>query len=434
MTRSTRLLAALAAAALFVAVPTVSAASVEHPAVVSDNPANNTPVLVDDTTDGPALHVDAIDQTGDTVYAGGFFDSVADSTANGSQTFARSNVTALDANTFKVDETFAPVVDGNVWAVEATPTAIYIGGSFTTVNGVRRPALAKLHPVTGAVDPVFDAGYNGGRIDDVQLVDGRLIVAGKNAKKLMALDPLTGQDTRYISLGISDPVPGSRGGVTIFDFAVNPAGDQLIATGNFLTVAGESRNKFFVADLGAQRATLDPWYYAPFAEDCQSTHPRRIAYLQGVDYSPDGTHFAITATGQIPFPEDRGRTVCDAAGYFDLANDSAPEWINYTGGDSVWSTAVTGAAVYVQGHFSWLDNTRGFSSKCPAADLDVCAPRKGVGAIDPDTGRALAWDPHKPARLGGKDFLATADGLWIGSDSRRINGEARYGLAFMPLP
>lgn len=229
-------------------------------------------------------------------------------------------------------------------------------------------------------------------------------------------------------------MPGARGGVTIFDFDVNPDNNQLVATGNFRTVAGQPRGKLFVANLGANRATLDAWYYEPFGEDCATTHPRRVANLQGVDYSPTGSHFAVAATGQIVAAGDTDRTVCDGVGYFELADDSTPEWINYTGGDSVWSVAATGAAVYAQGHFTWLNNRNGHASQCPPDDLDVCAPRKGVGAIDPSTGMALPWDPHKPARLGGKDFLATDNGLWIVSDSRKINGEKRHGLAFMPLP
>jgi len=426
-----------AVSGLLVLLPVSAGASVEHDAVVSDNPANATPVLVDTTADGVALHVDAIDQEGNTLYAGGFFGTVANSTSNGGQRYARSNLFAFDANTYAVSETFAPVVDNNVWAVEATSTAVYIGGEFRTVNGVASPALAKLDPVTGAVDPLFDAGFTGGRIDDIQLVEDKLIVAGKNGQKLMALNPATGHNTRYIDLDISGTVALSRGGATIFDFAVNPDGTQLIAVGNFLTVAGQSRSKFMMVDLTGPEATLNPWYYDPFEQTCATRHARRVAYLQGVDYSPDGSHFAVTATGQIiDEPGDRNVTVCDAAGYFSVDDESQPLWINYTGGDSVWATAVTGAAVYVQGHFSWLDNPYGFASDCTDKPdtLPPCAARKGVGAIDPLTGYALPWNPSKPARLGGKQFLATPEGLWIVSDSRRINGEQRYGLAFMPLP
>lgn len=422
-----RLAAALAAAAL-VTVPAVSAASVYQPVVVSNDPADYMPSLGYDGVEKKP-HVDAISQAGSTLYAGGLFSSAVD----GSKTYVRHNVMAFDATTGAMSETFKPVVDGNVWAVEATTDAVYIGGEFTSVDGVARSALAKLDPVTGALDPGFQPPFKGGRIEEVKLVNGRLIVAGKSGQKLMALNPVTGKNTGYIDVSITDAIPGAWGGVTVYQFDVNPAGTQLIATGNFQTVAGQPRTRFFMLDLGPNTATLNAWYYDAFTKPCQSTAPRRIAYLQGVDYSPDGSYFIVTATGQIPFKADKGKTVCDAAARFEVAkpNPSAPTWVNYTGGDSIWSTAVTGSAVYVQGHFAWLDNPNGYASKCPVGE--TCAARKGVAAIDPVTGKALPWNPRKPAQLGGKDFLATASGLWIGSDSERIHGEVHRGLAFMPL-
>ena len=212
--------------------------------------------------------------------------------------------------------------------------------------------------------------------------------------------------------------------------AVNPAGTKLVATGNFMRVAGVARSRFFMADLTGGQATLDPWYYPRFASACSSTHPRRIAYLQGIDFSPDGTHFSVAATGQIPRPGDRFETVCDGVGRFAMSDDSEPQWINYTGGDSVWAVSETGAAVYTQGHFQWLDNPFGFASQ----DGGGAARRLGIGAINPTTGRALPWNPAKPASIGGRALVATNAGLWVGSDSLRFGGEPRRGIAFAPLP
>jgi hypothetical protein len=123
--------------------------------------------------------------------------------------------------------------------------------------------------------------------------------------------------------------------------------------------------------------------------------------------------------------------VCDASARFDTAvtHPDRPVWINYTGGDSVWATAITGAAVYVQGHFQWLDNPDGIGSH----DGGGASRRRGVGAIDPDSGLALPWNGDKPASMGGKDFLATPSGLWIVSDSLRFHGEYHHGIAFCPL-
>ncbi len=185
-----------------------------------------------------------------------------------------------------------------------------------------------------------------------------------------------------------------------------------------------------MANISGATATLDGWYYPRFASACSSTHPRRIAYLQGVDFSPNGAHFSVAATGQIPRPGDRFETVCDGIGRFAMSDDSEPEWINYTGGDSVWAVSDTGAAVYAQGHFQWLDNPFGFASR----DGGGAARRLGIGAINPTTGLALPWDPAKPASIGGRALVATSAGLWVGSDSLRFGGEPRRGLAFAPLP
>ena len=55
---------------------------------------------------------------------------------------------------------------------------------------------------------------------------------------------------------------------------------------------------------------------------------------------------------------------------FETANVSStaqPTWINWTGGDTLYSVAVTGPAVYVGGHQRWLDNPLGHDSAGPGA-------------------------------------------------------------------
>ncbi len=106
-----------------------------------------------------------------------------------------------------------------------------------------------------------------------------------------------------------------------------------------------------------------------------------------------------------------------------------PTWINYTGGDTLHSVAVSGAAVYVQGHQRWLDNPQGADSAGAGA-----VDRPGIGAIDPATGLALPWNPGKTRAVGGKDMLLTTSGLWVGSDGKYFGGESRPRIAFAPLP
>lgn len=424
----------IATAASLVVVSGTAWGSIAHPGVVSEDPVNTTPNLVA-TTAIAKPHVDAIATSGDTVYAGGRFESVT----SGSQTFKRMNFMAFSSTSGAMSTAVAPSFDGTIFAVQTLGSSIYVGGQFRTVNGVTRPALAKISAVDGRLDTTFKPNFTGGQVNELQIYNGKLIVGGSSGTKLMALDPATGANTGYLSLPITDPIPNAWGGVSVYSFAINPAGDRLIATGNFQTVAGQSRTRFFMVDLGAQSATLASWYYPGFAKPCSSTAARRIAYLDGVDFDPTGTYFVVTATGQIPKyktdvwhsdkPNAANTTVCDGAGRFNVNDNTKPVWINYTGGDSVWSVAATGAAVYVQGHFQWLDNPDGYASM----DGGGAASRKGIGAIDPTTGKALPWNPSKPASLGGKVLRATPDGLWVGSDSTKFGGEYHRGIAFAPL-
>ena len=415
------------AAALVIAMSPSARGAVQQEAVVLENPANYTPSLVD-TGAGYKPIVDAIAQSGDTVFAGGRFARLT----QGGQTFDRTNLAAFSATTGAMadfDTELNP--NGRVWALASIGNWVYVGGEFSAIGGENTRSLVRVNATTGEVDDDFTSAVRG-RINVLVPANGRLYVGGSFAAKVVALDPETGANTNTFNLAITDPLPNAWGNVTILGMAINPQGTKLVATGNFRQVGGSARSRLFVADLTGPQATLDPWYYEPFARACSSTHPRRIAYLQGVDFSPDGNHFSVAATGQIPRvrPAEIGVTVCDAVGRFDMSDDDEPEWINYTGGDSVWAVSDTGPAVYTQGHFQWLDNPFGFASQ----DGGGAAPRLGIGAIDPASGLALDWNPPKRASIGGRVLLATDDGLWVGSDSSRFAGEPRRGVAFTPLP
>ena len=135
-------LAALLVAAATTVLVGSSAASVEQPDVVSVNPANYTPDIID-SGPGPKPRVDSIDQRQHTIYAGGVFDTVVD--VDGRR-YTRSHLMAFGAASGLLRQSFRPRLNGFVSAVEATRGGIYVGGDFTKVNGVRRPALVKLEP------------------------------------------------------------------------------------------------------------------------------------------------------------------------------------------------------------------------------------------------------------------------------------------------
>jgi hypothetical protein len=400
-----------------------ASADIPHPAVVSANPANFTPSLVQVAGQAKPI-IDAIAVSGNTVAAGGRFTRLT----QGGTTYNRNNLVLFDADDGQV-RSVTPNPAGRVWAAAASGGWIYVGGQFSSIGGTNKRSIARINAATGQVDRGFTSAVRG-RVNVLVVANGRLYAGGSFGAKLVALNLETGANTGHFNLNITDPLPNAWGSVTILGMAINRQGTRLVATGNFRQVAGQARSRLFVANIAGAQATLDPWYYARFASPCSSTHPRRIAYLQGVDFSPTGSHFSVAATGQISRPGDLDETVCDAVGRFSMDNDNAPQWINYTGGDSVWAVSDTGQAVYTQGHFQWLDNRNGFASQ-PRGDA---VRRLGIGAIDPATGRALAWAPPKRAAIGGRTLVATRAGLWVGSDSQNFGGEPRRGIGFAPLP
>ena len=411
------------AAATLTSAP-AKAGDVAQASVVSENPADMTPnVLPDSVVTQPAVL--ALGHRAQTIYAGGNFHSVEK--ADGSKTVTRHNVVAFDSGTGAIRR-FAPRVNGTVWAVQPYRKAIFLGGEFTTVDGVARRAIVKLNATTGAVVNAFAPSFPSGSVTEIRMARGRLIVGGSIPGKLVSLNPRTGQTTNYLKLAIVGTVASNAGATDVYRFAVSPDKRRLVAIGNFTSVAGQQRWRAFMVNLRPRTATLNPWSYAPLLHMCSADSIP--SYLKDVDFSPDGSYFVLVASGFVPRSGGIGTDVCDAAARFEtgVSSPSHPTWINYTGGDTLHSVVVTGAAVYVQGHQRWLDNPSGENDAGPGA-----VSREGIGAIDPDTGKALSWNPGKTRGVGGKDMLATSAGLWVGSDGAYFNGEFRSRIAFCPL-
>lgn len=379
------------ACAMVVISGVAATAGTAQPTVVSANPADVTPQL---PTGSYATY--AFRQVGSsTMYAGGQF------TTLGGQ--PRSNIGSFDSVTGAMNA-FAPTFNGAVWAIENLGGGrLAVGGDFTRVNGVARRGLAVVNRFTGALDTRFNARLDG-QVTTLHRVAGRLIVGGEFAKKLEAVRPTTGADTGYLNLHIQ--------GLSVYRTAVSPTGTRLVAVANVTSVSGHRRSQAFMVNLGATRGTLSSWFYKPLLKRCASSV--QTFYLRDVDFSPGGSYFVVVGTGFVPRTGNVGETVCDAAARFETANLSPtrPTWINYTGGDTLHSVAVSSYAVYVGGHQRYLDNPLGRDS-CGLG----CVSRPGIGAIDPTTGKALSWNPRRTRGIGAKALLLTPSGLWVGSDT-----------------
>jgi len=401
-------------------VPVSTGLSIQQPVVVSDNPANFTPHVVD----GRVL---SIVQVGNTIFAGGSFSGVRE--ANSQTTLARSNIFAFNATTGAIDPNFRPTFDGRVNALAVAPDgqSVFAGGTFDTVNGITRRKLVKLSATTGAVDPNWVANA-AAAVEDLAVRGSRLIVGGRfNTIKgqtrnlLAAVDVNTSAVDPNVNVPFSQQYLGTVPWIEKFD--VTADGSTLIAIGNFRQVAGQERTQIAMVNLASTPATLVDWHTDRFEDQCVL---RFHTYLKDVEFSPDGSYFVVVTTGAY-----RANRMCDTASRWESSARGTglhPTWIDWSGGDTSTAVAVTGTAVYVGGHQRWWNNPYRGDNPGPGA-----VPRDGIAALDPVNGLPLSWNPGRTRGVGVFAFLATPQGLWVGSDTDRIGGELHQKIALMPL-
>lgn len=398
-------------------------ASQSQPAIVSDIPASTTPHAVDDGA-VPNASVQTFSQVGSVMYAGGKFRTVRNPARTVS--YSRYNLFSFSTSSGAVTS-WTPRVNGPVLRTVAAGGYLYVGGSFTSADGVSG-RLVRYSLSTLRIDAKWRPTVINGAVSDLEVVGSRLFVSGSFSKRLVALNLTNGGDTDYLKVSIAGRVASNSGLSQVYRFAVNPARTRLVGIGNFTSVGSAARSRAFMLDLGSSGASLNRWYYAPLAKMCSL--PKMPAYLRDVDFAPDGSYFVMVSTGRYSFTADRGSTVCDAAARFETyaAAPSRPTWINYTGGDTLLSVAAVGTAVYVGGHQRWMNNPLGKNS-CGAG----CVSREGVAALDSRTGKVLSWNPGKTRGVGTSFIYPTSTGIWWASDGLRFRGVVRESIAFTPL-
>ncbi|MEU8200742.1 hypothetical protein [Streptosporangium sp. NPDC049046] len=414
------------------------AGTTKHGGVVSADPVDTTPHVLDGIVNAIAL-VDG------TVVVGGSFGEVRE--AGSATVLPRANLFAYDLATGRVLPGFAPRLDRPVLALAAgVRGTVYAGGRFTRTGGTLTRGLVLLRLSDGSPVSHFGAQVRGGAVTGLARL-GRHLYAGGDfthvgsvARTALArLDAVTGAADPSFTIEPGAP----RGGRTRIH-AMALGHGRLAVAGDFTTLGGLPRAQLGLISiappglvapnaaapdgsspgLAPSPATVAPWRTDAYRGRCMADFP---GYLRGVDLAPDGSYLVVVTTGG-PGGPDR---MCDTAARFETGARGAvkPTWVNHTGGDSLYSVAATGAAVYVGGHQRWLNNPDGRDSAGPGA-----VARPGIGAIHPRTGRALTWNPTRDRGIGVKAFLAHPGGLLVGSDTTRLGHEYHARVGMFPLP
>ncbi|MGH8997867.1 MAG: hypothetical protein ACRDY7_00565, partial [Acidimicrobiia bacterium] len=443
----------LASSVLATLLPAVPAGGLyaAHDRMVSEDPVDNTPHVLDDTSAEEGAKVTAILPVGDRIYVGGNFSRVTD--PGGGAPLVRKGLFAFDARTGVVDRGFAPAfaVDSSTLGgdgVEALALApdgrILVGGKANLADGLdpltdprAKHKLVKLDPATGARQASFNSRISDA-VKDIVVQGQRLFVAGQFDSVGGSAHPRRGLALLDANSGALDPslvvhfdVPRS-GKARVETIAVSPDGRTLVAAGNFGQAGGQPRPQIAMLDVtpGGAARVLD-WHTSRFDVETQCAERAFDTFMRDLDISPDGRYFALVTAGG--FSQSR---LCDSTSRWELSargQDLQPTWYDKSGGDSFTGVVATGAAVYVSGHIRWMNNNDPDGTTEDAKPGPGAVPRVGIAALDPATGLPLSWDPGKDRGEGAFAMVATETGLWVGSDTDDIGGEVHQKLAFFPL-
>jgi hypothetical protein len=339
------------------------------------------------TVNDPVLSVVA--GPDNTVYAGGLFTTVNGASAGG---IVQLNVDPGQSNDGTTVSGFTTQTDGAVNQLALNGSALYLGGTFDTVNGTAETGVARVNATTGAVDTSF-------------------------------------------SITLGDPITGTT--LQVLTLAVTPNGDTLGIGGSFQTVGGESIPRVALINTGGglgSTATVDDWTAPVLANPCFKEHD----YVNAIDFSPDGSFFVVADTG---YKVTSGAGICDAVARFETdgtGTDIQPTWVNYSGGDSFHSVAIVGNVVYAGGHNRWTNNECGSNRWCEQDAALV----NGLSAIDANTGQALVWwHPGTSRGVGVSSlipfpagaFPGSDGGLIVGTDVDNIGGAIHHEIAIFPM-
>ncbi|MEJ7584178.1 MAG: malectin domain-containing carbohydrate-binding protein, partial [Acidimicrobiales bacterium] len=420
-------LAAIAAATSFVGATPASAVNAAQTNLVSANPADFTPHVMNGS-------VQSVVQLGNKMVLAGTFTTVRQTL--GGPDITRNRMFAFDATTGIIDPGFDPNLNGLANSLDTDGTYVYVGGAFTTSNGQPAKRIAKF-TASGTLVPGLKAPNT--LVNEVVVRGDRLYIGGSFTNvggvatprlRLAALNKNTGAVLPEVNV----PFTGVyNGGTTLIKrFDVSPDGTKLIAVGNFSTVGGETQVQVAMIDTPAVgNATLSSWRTDRYDNAHNACAGVFDTFMRDVDFSPDGSYFAATSTGAWAGGTFSG-TLCDTTARFETngVGDQDPTWADYSGGDTLYGVAITGSVVYVGGHMRWQNNPFAGDNAGPGA-----IGREGIAALDPLNGVPMSWNPGRARGVGAQAMYATPTGLWVGSDTTRIGKpyETRSRIAFFPL-
>jgi hypothetical protein len=342
--------------------------------------------------------ITAIVATPTTVYVGGSFSSVGPT--------PRANLAALSVANGTEVASFHPDPNGGISALALDPAGatLYVGGGFDHIGGLARPGLAAVATADGSVNPAFrpSADYAPTVLPVTALAVSDTTVYAAGQFRDQHGYPQGGLATLSRATGTRTTTAFSQfGGIATLALA----GGTLYAGGSFETVGSVQR--LHAAAIDTATGTLTGWDPAP-----DGSVRTLVATPSGVLIAGDFSILGGTAAGGV----QRNHLAA-----FDATTGAILPFDAHIGGivnNDVAALAVHGSTLYVASAQGTIDGR----------------PRDGLAAIDLDSGRLLPWHPRFTGGIYTVLSLTISHGvLYVGGDFTHVGHRRRHDLAAFSL-
>ncbi|HEY5114794.1 MAG TPA: LamG domain-containing protein [Nakamurella sp.] len=284
---------------------------------------------------------------GNTVYVGGNFANARPAgAAAGANLTPRSNLLAYNITTGALITSFAPVINGAVQTVSASPdgSRIYIGGDFTTVNGVTKNRVAAFSTATGALITSFSVNI-ATRVKSIAATNTTVYVGGMftaaNGQPRTRLAAFSAANGALLAWN-----PGAD--YTVNALLLTPDQSKVIVGGSFQNLGGAAA--YGLGAVDSTNGTLVPWAANEQVRDAGTSSAI-------MSLSTDGT--SVFGTGYVFGPGGNLEGTFSAD-----PNSGTINWIEDCHGDT-YGAFSTGGTVYTVSHAHYCGNIGGFPQSDP---------------------------------------------------------------------